>query len=98
MQIKGNMEIVALSKNDIEELLTRAARTSVSLLRDDLEKHRTPELMTKSELANYLRCSVASISRFLKQGIPVEYVGESPRFRKVNIDKWLSLNASTGND
>ena len=58
-------------------------------LRDELASKHTPELMTKAELAEYLRCDVSKINRYMDNGLPVEQFGSTPRFRKVDIDRWL---------
>jgi excisionase family DNA binding protein len=49
------------------------------------------ELMTVTELAEYLRISKASVYRLVRQGqIPVSKVGRQLRFRKDIVDVWLS--------
>jgi excisionase family DNA binding protein len=49
------------------------------------------ELMTVTELAEYLRISKASVYRLVRQRqIPVSKVGRQLRFRKDTVDMWLS--------
>jgi excisionase family DNA binding protein len=49
------------------------------------------ELMTATELAEYLRISKASVYRLVRQKqIPVSKVGRQLRFRKDTVDVWLS--------
>ena len=49
------------------------------------------ELMTVTELAEYLRISKASVYRLVRQRqIPVSKVGRQLRFRKDTVDVWLS--------
>jgi excisionase family DNA binding protein len=49
------------------------------------------ELMTTTELAEYLRISKASVYRLVRQKqIPVSKVGRQLRFRKGTVDMWLS--------
>jgi excisionase family DNA binding protein len=49
------------------------------------------ELMTTTELAQYLRISRASVYRLVRQKqIPVSKVGRQLRFRKNTVDVWLS--------
>jgi len=51
----------------------------------------SPELMTTTELAKYLRISRASVYRLVRQKqIPVSKVGRQLRFRKDTVDVWLS--------
>jgi excisionase family DNA binding protein len=48
------------------------------------------QLMTVREVADYLRVSVKTIYRLLKQGrIPGTKVGNQWRFNKTAIDEWL---------
>jgi excisionase family DNA binding protein len=49
-------------------------------------------VMTKKELAEYLRVSVPTIDRKMKEGLPHSYqIGESsPRFYRSKIDAWLN--------
>lgn len=79
--------IVALTESELSDLIRRSAVAVADELRQDI--HRTPELMTKAELAEYLRCDVSKVNRYMRKGLPFEPFGSSPRFRKVNIDKWL---------
>jgi len=49
------------------------------------------ELMTTTELAEYLRISRASVYRLVRQKqIPVSKVGRQLRFRRDTVDMWLS--------
>jgi excisionase family DNA binding protein len=50
----------------------------------------TKPIMNIKEVAKYLRLSVPSIYRYVKQGkIPVSRVGGVWRFRREKIDAWL---------
>jgi len=52
------------------------------------------ELMTVSEVADYLRVTEKTIYRLLKQGkIPAIKVGRQWRFEKAKIDEWLHQNS-----
>lgn len=83
------MAIAVLEESEITELIRKAVALATTDLRDELERSRTPELMTKDRLAIYLECHVSSINRFMKNGLPFEMLGDHPRFRKVDIDNWL---------
>jgi excisionase family DNA binding protein len=49
------------------------------------------DLMTVTELAEYLRISRASVYRLVRQRqIPVSKVGRQLRFRRDAVDAWLS--------
>lgn len=82
-------QVIFLTKDAIEELLTRSASLAVEHLRDDLERSRSHELMTKAEVADYLRCDVSKINRMMRTGLPFEMFGSTPRFRKSDVDHWL---------
>jgi len=85
-------EIIVLSKTDLEDLIRRTASQVADDLRSDIESRQTPELMTKNELAEYLRCDVSKINRYMSLGLPYEQFGGHPRFRKFDIDIWLKSN------
>lgn len=74
------------------ELLIRSARLGAS---QAIRSAQPKEVMTKRELADYLRVSVATIDRKMKEGLPfVKVSEESPRFYRSQIDGWLN-NANT---
>jgi excisionase family DNA binding protein len=57
----------------------------------EVSNKRKSELMTTTELAEYLRISEASVYRLVRQKqIPVSKVGRQLRFRKDIVDVWLS--------
>lgn len=80
------MEVAVISKDEIREYIRQAAMLAAESVR---ETAKTPELMIKTELAEYLRCDVSKINRYMKKGLPFEKFGDHPRFRKSSIDAWL---------
>ncbi len=49
------------------------------------------QLMTVQELASYLRCSVTTVRRIVARGeIPHYRLGKMVRFRRREIDTWLT--------
>lgn len=82
-------KVILLTEGELSDIIRRTADAVVSKLRDDIETSRTTELMTKTELADYLRCDVSKINRYMKKGLPHEPFGSAPRFRKASIDRWL---------
>ena len=49
-----------------------------------------PEILTASELADYLRTTTVNLWRLRRrQALPVHHLGRSLRFRKSEIDEWL---------
>jgi hypothetical protein len=85
-------EIVVLTKDELAEVIEKTALAVTEKLREDLQKARTPELMTKDQVATYLHCHPVSINRFMDRGLPYEQFGDLPRFRKTDIDRWLKSN------
>jgi excisionase family DNA binding protein len=81
--------ISAFTEDELAELLTRAARLGAS---QAIQQSQPKEVMTKKELAEYLRVSVPTIDRKMKEGLPHSYqIGESsPRFYRSKIDAWLN--------
>lgn len=86
-----NVEVITLSRAELTRLIEDTASRVVHAVRNEVSRP-TPEIMTKAELADYLRCDVSKINRYMKDEdspLPVEYFGSTPRFRKVDIDSWL---------
>jgi hypothetical protein len=50
----------------------------------------TSALLTKEELAQTLRVSAQTIDRQVRAGMPVEYVGDLPRFDLAACRAWLA--------
>lgn len=56
-----------------------------------------PEVMTISDLAEYLQVSKSSLYKLVQQGkVPGQKVGKHWRFHKAAIDCWLSSDDSAG--
>jgi phage terminase Nu1 subunit (DNA packaging protein) len=53
-------------------------------------------LITKDELARQLKVSPATITRSVRRGMPVEYVGDLPRFDAAACRAWLHDRAASG--
>jgi excisionase family DNA binding protein len=47
------------------------------------------EILTKEELATYLKVTPRTIDRLRKTGLPSFKVGDSVRFKKDEVLKWL---------
>lgn len=83
------VEIITIQKTELEEMLQRAAKFGASIALDEIHTAQIPELMTKQDLSVYLRCNVSKINRLMKTGLPFVMFGDTPRFRKGDIDGWL---------
>ncbi len=54
---------------------------------------KVEEILTKEELATYLKVTERTIDRLRKKGMPFLKVGDSVRFKKDAILKWLEENS-----
>jgi hypothetical protein len=50
-------------------------------------------LRTKTELAAHFAVKEAQIDRFVRKGMPEEYVGASPRYRLAACEEWVRKHA-----
>lgn len=80
------MEVAVISKDEIREYIRQAAMLAAEQARETV---KTPEIMTKAECAEYLRCDTTSLNRYMKCGLVCEYRGDTPVFRKTTVDLWL---------
>jgi excisionase family DNA binding protein len=49
------------------------------------------ELLTEKELAKYVRVTLRTVQRwrYKREGPPVLWAGDKPRYRKAEVDAWL---------
>lgn len=79
-------EIVTLTKDDLERLIQKTVRVTVS----EFTNNRIPPLMDKAQVADYLGKTPATINRYMREGMPFRKIdGGYPEFYKVDIDRWL---------
>lgn len=55
------------------------------------ERYRMP-LMTKSDIADYLRVSVKTVERMIADGLPTRNVWGAVRINPVDAQDWLAAN------
>jgi excisionase family DNA binding protein len=80
-------EILVIDKEQLPEIFRQVAVLVASEIRE--LPPIVHEIMTKKELADYLRCDVSKINRLMKDGLPFVKFGDAPRFYKSDIDNWL---------
>ena len=80
-------EIVVIDADKLPEYFRRSLKLVLSEVLE--EKNLHSEIMTKMELADYLRCDISKISRYMKKGLPFVRFGSEPRFYRRKIDEWL---------
>jgi len=78
--------LILITPDELERIVDRAVRSAVKSV---INQEPQRELMTKAELADYLRCSVSKVNAYMGKGLPSEQFGEHPRFRKSDVDRWL---------
>jgi len=72
-------ELVRLIDLSVSEALERAVRSTTA-----------PELMTKTEVAKYLKKSHSTINRWMRNhGLPYHGTGR-PTFNRSEVDAWLA--------
>jgi hypothetical protein len=78
-----------MQDSDLEVLLIRAAKLGAEQALKEITQH--PELMDKTQLADYLKCSIATVNRYMQSGMPYERAVDNgrPRFYKSEVDGWL---------
>lgn len=56
------------------------------------------QLLTKNELASLLKVSPATVTRSVRRGMPVEHVGDLPRFDAAACRAWLRAQTGSQGD
>jgi excisionase family DNA binding protein len=81
------VEIIAVEKAELIQLI----ETSVSnAIEKAMRSVQPPEIMSKDEVAKYLKKSPATINRWMrKNGLPYHGVGW-PTFNREEVDAWLA--------
>lgn len=84
------MSGVQLSDADLARLADMVAERLRPLV---ASRAAVDPLLTKAELADYLRVEKAQVDRWVRQGMPRETIGSSPRFDLAACRAWLASNA-----
>lgn len=81
------LEIVTIEKAELVRLID--VSVSDALERSKLPA-RMPEIMTKADVAKYLKKSHSTITRWMRShGLPYHGAGR-PTFRRSEVDAWLT--------
>jgi len=81
-----NIQIVTIPKTELMALIDDIVTKAISRALNPPD-----EVMTKSELAAYLKKSNATITRWMADGMPHKKGGR-PTFLRSEIDRWLASN------
>ena len=81
------VEIVTIEKAELMILIETSVATAIEKA---IRNTKPPAIMTKDEVAKYLKKSHATINRWMrKNGLPYHGVGR-PTFNREEIDAWLA--------
>ncbi|HRJ88579.1 MAG TPA: helix-turn-helix domain-containing protein [Pyrinomonadaceae bacterium] len=81
------VEIITIEK---EELIRLIDTSVAGAIEKAIHSSQPPQIMTKSEVAKYLKKSSATINRWMrKNGLPFHGVGR-PTFNRTEVDAWLA--------
>lgn len=48
-----------------------------------------PELLTRQQVAQVLQISSQTVMRMVKEGMPMQRIGDSPRFKVAHVLAWI---------
>lgn len=84
---------LTFTENELEDLLVRAARLGAEQFYKQAQDPFRDTPLTKQQAAEYLDVSVATIDRWMKQGLPFEKrtPNAHPKFFKSQIDRWRTM-------
>lgn len=81
-----DVKVVTLTVEEVEDLIQATVRATVT----EIKPNHVPLLMDKSQVADYLGKTKATINRWMKQGLPYRKEGkEYPEFYRPLVDKWM---------
>lgn len=81
------VEIITIEKTELMKLIDVSIAGAIERA---IHSSQPPELMTKAEVAKYLKKSHATINRWMRyNGLPHHGVGR-PTFNRSEVDAWLA--------
>lgn len=81
------VEIVTIEKSELIRLIDSSIAGAVERA---IRAAKPPEIMTKAEVAKYLKKSHATINRWMRyNGLPFHGVGR-PTFNRAEVDAWFA--------
>lgn len=81
--------LVQLSVDDLHVLIVESVAEALGGSLPGAERPR--EVLTRKEASDFLRCSVATLDRLVREsGLPSYRLGDSPRFRRSDLLAYLS--------
>ena len=84
---------VTLTKGELRALVAEAVAEALDEGRS--ERPTPAEVMTRSEAASFLRCSLGQLDRLVRDaGLPWHRMGDSKRFFRSDLAGWLRNGGS----
>lgn len=81
------IEVVTIEKIELIRLIDTSVAGAIEKA---LNSVKPPDIMTKAEVAKYLKKSSATINRWMRiHGLPYHGVGR-PTFNRAEVDAWMS--------
>jgi hypothetical protein len=84
-----------MSSADLAEALREALRPMVREVVTDLltefmsAEPVKPELLTRQQIAQAIQVTTKTVARMVKDGMPEQRVGDSPRYRLTDVLAWI---------
>jgi excisionase family DNA binding protein len=83
------MNVSLLTEPEIEAIATKSAMLALKMREKETAK-LFPEVMTISQLSEYLKFSEPTIRKWIKEEyLPFHRLGDSMRFYKTEVDSWV---------
>ncbi|MFZ1701040.1 MAG: helix-turn-helix domain-containing protein [Pyrinomonadaceae bacterium] len=81
------VEVITIEKAELIRLIDTSIAGAIERA---INSSKPPDIMTKSEVAKYLKKSHATINRWMRHhGLPYHGVGR-PAFNRAEVDAWLA--------
>ena len=77
--------LVTLTAGQLRSLVAEVVQAAV----DDVARPPLPALLDREQIAAQLGCSLPTIDRLRREGMPTVFLGEAPRFELAMCLDWL---------
>jgi hypothetical protein len=82
--------MVLLSRDELREEIAAA----VGAIKPTAPSNDAPTLLDRTQLAKALGCSLPSIDRLRREGLPQLTIGDAPRFELAPVLAWLRTRSA----
>lgn len=77
--------VIVTTREELEQLITAAVEKALAEQREDV----APALLDRATIARRLGIGTSTVDRLRREGMPVVWIGESPRFEADACVAWL---------